>query len=172
MRDDEILLASLEKISAVVTREIKELQNLKSIHVQQIMAWSEEIRAYSRIFEEISLPARLIVEHILESWHKDGQMAIETPNIKQEWAVIKDLKIHKFGVILLTVDTLKVSWRDGEYNYFFYPDKVEMRMNDEKSFIKLFFSRRFTRRIPQDFADLVDLPQVTYVHPSLVGPSL
>jgi hypothetical protein len=165
---DDIILSSLEKISGSLNLELQNLQSLNSVHLRQISAWADEIRAYIRLFEEISLPARLVVEHILELRYNDGFLGVETENMKQERTVIDGLQIQEFGVIQVTVGTMQLSWRDGDYNYYFYPDMVELRTADEKFLIKLFFSRNFPQQTQAHFMILEELPQVVYVHPELV----
>ncbi len=76
LKDDQILLDSFERIFRVIENETRNLKDVKSIHTERLREWEKEIRAYARILEEISLPARLIIEHILELKHKSGQMAV------------------------------------------------------------------------------------------------
>ena len=168
MNNDEMILSSLEKISSVFNQELGNLQNMSSVHVLQISAWSEEIRAYIRLFEEISSSARLVVEHILDLKYTDGLLGVETENIKLERTVIDRIQIFEFGVIQVVVGNMMLSWRDSDYNYYFYPDMVELRTPDEKSLIKLFFSRNFAQQTQMQFAALKNLPQVAYIHPELV----
>ncbi|MCL1918536.1 MAG: hypothetical protein FWG14_09510 [Peptococcaceae bacterium] len=168
LTSDEIILSSLEKISATLNLELQNLQSLNSVHLRQISVWADEVRAYTRLFEEISLPARLVVEHILDLRYNDGLLGVEAENMKQERTIIDGLQIQEFGVIQVTVGTMHLSWRDGDYNYYFYPDMVELRTADEKFLIKLFFSRNFPQQTQAQFVGLEELPQVIYVHPELM----
>ncbi|MCL1792077.1 MAG: hypothetical protein FWG40_12200 [Peptococcaceae bacterium] len=168
MNQDERILASLERISSVFNQELGDIQQDSSVHIQQLSAWSEEIRAYIRLFEEISSPARLVVEHVLDLKFNDGLLGVETENIKMDRSIIDSMQIFEFGVIQVVVGNMQLSWRDGDYNYYFYPDMVELRTADEKSLIKLFFSRNFARQTQVQFAALKNLPQVIYIHPELV----
>jgi len=163
-----MILASLERISSVFTQSLNDIQADSSVHIQQLSAWAEEIRAYIRLFEEISSPARLVVEQILDLKFNDGLLGVETENIKMERSIIDSLQIFEFGVIQVIVGNMQLSWRDGDYNYYFYPDMVELRTADEKSLIKLFFSRNFARQTQIQFAALKNLPQVIYIHPELI----
>lgn len=166
-KDDNIILESLEKIYRVLENEIRQLQDIKSIHVLKIIEWGKEIRAYARIFEDISLPARMIIEHILELKFKAGQMAIETDNVTHNFSAIEDISIEEFGVIKISTGELHISWHDEDYNYLLYPDKVELRTADEKMIIKLFFSYNFSRQILQNFSQILHDPKVIYIHPNL-----
>ena len=168
MSNDDIILSSLERISSVFTQELAGVQTDSSVHFSQISAWAEEIRAYIRLFEEISSPARLVVEHILDLKYNDGLLGVETENIRQDRSVIDSIQVFEFGVIQVIVGNMQLSWRDGDYNYYFYPDLVELRTADEKSLIKLFFSRNFAQQTQIQFAALKNLPQVVYIHPGLI----
>jgi hypothetical protein len=169
MRNDDILLSSLEKIAGVMNQELHCLQNVNSVHLRQISAWADEIRAYIRVFEDISLPARLAVEHILDLKYNDGLLGVETEIVKQERTVVDSIQVHEFGVIHLSVGNMQMSWKDSDYNYYFYPDIVELRTADEKSLIKFFFSRNFPQQTQKQFEALKDFPQVVYVHPELTN---
>ena len=167
LSDDQILLDSFERLFCVLEEESKNLKNVKSIHAERILLWEKEIRAYARIFEEISLPARLILEHILELKHKGGQMAIEAENISQSHSPINDVGVEEFGVITIHTGIVKLTWRDSFYNYLLYPDKVELRAQDEKTAIKLFFSHVFGEQDIHKFSAVTSSEQLLYIHPTL-----
>jgi len=164
---DQRLLESFERIFKVLKSEVENLKDLKSIHIELIKQLEAEVRTQARIIEEISLPARLILEHILELKHKSGQIAIETEYITQSFSSIFDVRIEQFGLIIISIGDLQLSWRDNNYNYLLYPDKVEIRNVDEKSTIKLFFSRDFGKQIINKFSAIINSPQLHYLHPSL-----
>ncbi len=165
--EDQILLDSFERIFGVIEDEARNLKDIKSIHAERVRQWEKEIRAYARILEDISLPARLIIEHILELKYKSGQMAVEAENIDQGFSAINDIRVEEFGVIQILTGNIKLSWRDEIYNYLFYPDKVELRTVDEKSTIKLFFSHTFGRQDIHKFSDIITSSKLLYLHPVL-----
>jgi hypothetical protein len=167
LREDQILLESFERIFQVLKDETLNLQGTKSVHVERIRQWEKEIRAYSRILEDISLPARLILEHILQMKYKSGQMAVEAENIVQDFSGINEVRVEEFGVIKISTGNIQLAWRDGIYNYLLYPDKVELRTVDEKSTIKLFFSHNFGRQDVHKFSAVAESPQLLYLHPVL-----
>lgn len=166
-QEDELLLESLERIYRVLELETAQLKEIKSIHVEKIIEIEDEIRAYARIIEEISVPARMILEHVLVLKDKSGQMAVESSNINHNFSEIRNIKIDKFGLINIKTGGLELSWRDIDFNYYFYPDKVELRSKDEKSSIKLFFSLNFGRQTVKKFADIKKDQGVIYIHPML-----
>ncbi len=165
--DDQKLLNSFEHIFQVLNEEVNSLNEIKSIHVQRIRQWENEIRAYARILEDISLPSRFILEHILELRDKSGQMAVEAENITQGFSVINDVEVKKFGVIWISLGTIELSWRDEDYNYLLYPDKVELRTIDEKAMIKFFFPYNFSQQYVQKFSEIISSPKLLYIHPVL-----
>lgn len=167
LHDDQILLDSFERLFCVLEEESRNLKNIKSIHAERIRLWEKEIRAYARIFEDISVPARLIIEHILELKNKSGLMAVESQNISQSLSIINDVRVEEFGVITIFTGNLKLSWRDDFYNYLLYPDKVELRTVDEKTAIKLFFSHVFGEQDVHKFSAVTSSKQLLYIHPIL-----
>ena len=164
---DQILLEGFERIFRVLDNEARNLKDVKSIHVERVRQWEREIRAYARILEDISLPARLILEHILELKYKSGQMAVEAENIIQGFSAINDVRVEEFGLIKISTGNIQLTWRDEVYNYLLYPDKVELRTIDEKTTIKLFFSHIFGRQDVLEFSEITTSPKLLYIHPTL-----
>ncbi|NLI93654.1 MAG: hypothetical protein GX434_16120 [Peptococcaceae bacterium] len=167
IKEDLILLESFERIFQVIQNEVVNLRDTKSIHAERVRQWEKEIRAYARILEDISLPARMILEHILELKYKSGQMAVEAENINQGFSQINDVQVEEFGIIKISTGNIQLSWRDEFYNYLLYPDKVELRTLDEKSLIKLFFSHNFGRQDVHKFSEIAESPKLLYLHPTL-----
>lgn len=167
LNDDQRLLDSFERIFRLLEQETKNLSELKCIYAEKIRQWEDEIKAYGRIIEEISLPARFILEHILLLKFRSAQMAVEAQNIAQGFSTIGDIRVEAFGIIKIKTGNLELSWRDELYNYLIYPDKVELRTIDEKTTIKLFFSQSFEERDVQKFSAMKESSQLLYIHPSL-----
>lgn len=165
--NDHILLDSFERIFRVLDQEAGKLKEVKSIHAERVRQWEREIRTYARILEDISLPARFILEHILELKHKAGQMAVEAENIIQGFSTISNVVVEEFGVIKISTGNIQLTWRDEFYNYLLYPDKVELRTIDEKTTIKLFFSQTFGRQDVLKFSAITASPKLLYLHPAL-----
>lgn len=165
--EDSKLLDSFERIYQTIDQEVNQLQETKSVYIHKIRQWKDEIRGYARILEELSLPARLILEHILELKQKEGQMAVAAESISQGFASVNDLWVEEFGVIRISTGTIELSWRDADYNYLLYPDKVELRTTDEKAVIKLFFSYNFGQQFLRKFSEVTSSPKLLYIHPDL-----
>ncbi|GAB6151820.1 hypothetical protein JCM17380_05700 [Desulfosporosinus burensis] len=165
--EDAILLECLEDVYHTFEKALKKAQLVRSIHVQKFERMLVELRSERRVFEDISIPARLIVEQLLESQFKVGQVALEAERFKQGFTGVSFVKVEEFGIICVKLGEVEISWRDGSYVYYFYPDKVELRATDEKSSIKLSFSIAFNRQTLERFPEILTSPNVVYIHPQL-----
>ncbi|MDR3602719.1 MAG: hypothetical protein P4L49_19950 [Desulfosporosinus sp.] len=165
--EDAILLECLEDVYHTFEKALKKAQKVRSIHVRKFERLLDELLSERRIFEDISIPARLIVEQLLESQFKVGQVALEAEYLKQPFTGVESVKVEEFGIIRVKLGEVEISWRDGNYSYYFYPDKVELRAADEKSAIKLLFSIAFNRQTLERFPEILTSPRVVYIHPQL-----
>ena len=165
--EDEALLECLEDVYYNFEIALKKTQKIRSIHVQKFEQLLNELRSERRVFEDISIPARLIVEQLLESQFKVGQVALESEYLRQPFTGVEAVKVEEFGIIRVKLGEVEISWRDGNYSYYLYPDKIELRANDEKSSIKLFFSISFNRQSLERFPEILTSPNVVYIHPQL-----
>jgi hypothetical protein len=155
----------LEDIYHFVENERRKTGKDPSVHSLLLEKLAQELLSQCRIFEEISYPARLIVEHLLEIQLKFGMAAIEADQILQNYMLVQYVRIEEFGLIRVGLGQLELSWRDGNYQYYLYPDKVELRAMDEKSAIKLFFSQAFSAQLIQRFPEVEQDQKVAYIHP-------
>ncbi|WP_407308716.1 hypothetical protein [Desulfosporosinus sp. SB140] len=165
--EDSILLECLEDVYHNFEKALRKVQKVRSIHVRKFEQLFDELLSERRVFEDISIPARLIIEQLLESQFKVGQVALEAEYLRQPFASVDYVKIEEFGIIRVKLGDVEVKWRDGSYSYYFYPDKVELRATDEKSSIKLFFSIPFNQQTLERFPEILKSPNVVYVHPQL-----
>lgn len=164
---DDLLLECLEDVYHSLEIALRKLGNVRSIHVAEMERLAEELRSERRIFEEISGPARLIVEHLLECQHKNALVSLEAEQISQPFATVGKVSVSPFGMIKLNLSNLELVWRDGNYTYYLYPDKTELRARDEKSGIKLFFSLPFSKQLFEEFTELHAAKNLAYIHPQL-----
>lgn len=165
--EDALLLECLEDVYHTFEKALKKAQKVRSIHVQKFEQILDELRSERRLFEEISIPARLIVEQLLESQLRVGQVALEAEYLRQPFTGVKAVKIEEFGIIRVKLGEVEITWRDGNYSYYLYPDKVELRAMDEKSAIKMFFSISFNQQTLERFPEIITSPNVVYIHPQL-----
>lgn len=165
--EDAILLECLEDVYHTFEKALNKAQKVRSIHVRKFEQILDELRSERRVFEDISIPARLIVEQLLESQFRVGQVSVEAEYIRQPFIGVEAVRVEEFGIIRVKLGEAEITWRDGNYSYYFYPDKVELRAIDEKSGIKLFFSISFNRQTLEKFPELTTSPNVVYIHPQL-----
>lgn len=165
--EDTILLECLEDMYHTVEKALKKAQKVRSIHVRKFEQILDELHSERRVFEDISIPARLIVEQLLESQYRVGQVALEADYLRQPFSGVEAVKVEEFGNIRVKLGEVEITWRDGNYSYYLYPDKVELRARDEKSAIKLFFSIAFNRQTLERFPEILTSPNVVYIHPQL-----
>lgn len=165
--EDSVLLECLEDVYLTFEKALKKAKMVRSIHVQKFERLLVELRSERRIFEDISIPARLIVEQLLESQFKVGQVAFEAERFNQGFTSVAFVKVKEFGMVCVKLGELEISWRDKDCSYYLYPDKVELRATDEKSAIKLFFSISFNRQTLERFPEILTSPNVVYIHPQL-----
>ncbi|MGI6120001.1 MAG: hypothetical protein ACOYIB_05460 [Desulfosporosinus sp.] len=166
-KEDAILLECLDEVYYTFEKALKKAQSVSSIHVRKLEQILSELRSERRIFEDISIPARLIVEQLLELQLRVGQVALEAEYLRQPLAGVEAIKVEEFGLIRVKLGKAEIKWRDADYVYYFYPDNVELRAKDEKSAIKLFFSLPFNRHTLKKFPELKTSRNVVYIHPQV-----
>ncbi|MHB1651202.1 MAG: hypothetical protein ACYCVD_01840 [Desulfitobacteriaceae bacterium] len=165
--NDDLVLECLEDVHYFVEEALKRVNKVRTVQITELEHILEELRSQRRTIEEISHPARLIVEQLLEAQLKSWQVALETEHFNQAYSSVRNVKVEEFGLIRVRLGDLEISWRDRDYLYYFYPDKVELRAVDEKSAIKLFFSLAFSLQAVEKFPEILSSPNVIYVHPQL-----
>ena len=167
MRNDQLMMECLEDIYYFIENELKKIGKNKSVHSLILEKMAQDLLCQCRIFEEISYAARLVVEHLMEIQLKGGMVAVEAEYFSQNHTVVNHVHIEEFGIVKIFLGQLEISWRDNNYQYYLYPDKVEMRAVDEKSAIKLFFSHAFYSQIVERFPEIRNSSNVVYIHPEL-----
>lgn len=167
MRNDLLTLECVEELYYQIELILKRLGKNKSVHTIKLEQLAEDLKSQRRVLEDISYPARLIVEHLYEIQSKSGQVAVETDQIHQTYALVNSIKVEEFGIITIGLGQLEISWRDSMYSYYLYPDKVELRAMDEKSSVKLFFSQVFYSQAVERFPEILKDPKIVYIHPQL-----
>jgi hypothetical protein len=124
-----------------------------------------------RMIEEISLPCRFILEHFTSFMGKPDQtLGYKVGLFQVGRALLSDFYIEEWGNITLVLGNVQLTWRDKDYRYFFYPDKVILRPCERvKPEIQLYFSFSFKySHLLKMYQDVKDDPQVEYWHEDLV----
>lgn len=165
--EDSLVLECLEDVHYSLEEALNRVRKVRTVHVAKLEDFLAELRSLRRTIEEVSQPARLVVEQLQDAWLKGWQVALETEHIRQGYVAVRSVKVEPFGNIRVSLGELEIAWRDGNYSYYFYPDKVELRAVDEKSSIKFFFSLAFNMQNVEKFPELLSAPNVAYIHPQL-----
>jgi len=124
-----------------------------------------------RIIEEISLPCRFILEHFSTFMGKfDHTLGYRVGQFQAGRALLSDFRVEKWGKIVLNMGNVQLTWRDEDYRYLFYPNKVVLRARDRiKPEMHLSFSFTFKHsHLLEMFKDVKNHPQVEYWHDDLV----
>lgn len=127
----------------------------------------EIVATERRLQEEVSLPCRFLLEHFslfLGKW--DYNIGCRYGQMQCGRGMLSGIKILEWGNVVLTIDGMEVTWRDADYDYMFYPDKVILRPKMAgKSDIYLYFSYAFKYgNILNKFPNVADDPQTIYWH--------
>lgn len=123
-----------------------------------------------RLLEEVSLPCRFILEHFSTFMGKlDHTIGFRFGTLDVGRGNLNDFSIDEWGNIFLIIGSIRLGWRDADYQYLFYPDKVILRSYERsKPEIHLFFNFAFkySKLIPE-FAEVAEHEQTLYWHPDL-----
>ena len=169
---DEKLLSIYEDIAGLI-KEAEKLPNYEesSSYYCRLEAIRVKVATERRIIEELSAPCRFLLEHFslfLGRW--DYSVGVQYGQIQSGRSVLTDIRVGEWGKVSLCIGNLEVTWRDADYQYLFYPDKVILRPNQQgKGDIYLYFSYAFKYgNLLSQFADQVkDHEQTAYWHQEL-----
>lgn len=170
---DQRFLEAYEEITQNLWR-CKEKYNLveEENHPSAIRlkALEDKLTTERRLIEEISLPCRLILEHFSTFIGKpDHSMGFSFGQLEVGRGTINDFSISEWGNIYIDIGNVRLSWRDNDYQYLFYPDKVILRSIDRsKPEIHIFFNFAFKySKILDEFKKVAADKQTIYCHPDL-----
>jgi len=130
----------------------------------------EKLATERRLLEEVSLPCRFILEHFSTFMGKpDHTVGFRFGTLEVGRGILNDFTIDEWGNVYLIIGNIRLGWRDKDYQYLFYPDKVILRSCDRtKPEIHLFFNFafRYSKLLPE-FAGVSGHEQTLYWHPDL-----
>ena len=146
--------------------------NDSSSYYCRLVTLKEKIATERRLQEEVSLPCRFLLEHFslfLGKW--DYTLGFKYGQVQTGRGMLSDIKIGEWGKVSLVIDGLELTWRDADYSYMFYPDKVILRPNAVgKNDIYLYFSYAFKYgNVLARFVDVANDPQTAYWHQELLN---
>lgn len=141
-------------------------------HPQSIRfkALLDKLTTERRLIEEVSLPCRLILEHFSTFMGKpDHTVGFRLGLLEVGRGVLNDFTIDEWGNVHLIIGNISLGWRDKDYQYLFYPDKVIFRSYDRsKPEIHIFFNFAFKySKLLPEFAEVPEDEQTLYWHPDL-----
>ena len=172
---DTFYIAALEELNQTLRRMAREYpqggkdsefqsQRLRFRHFEDLAATER------RLIEEISPPCRLILEHFSTFIDQpDRSISIRYGQIQYTNGNYQGFSINEWGHVTLKIGNCRLTWRDDEYQYMFYADKVVLRAYDiQKPEIALSFSFSLKySKLLEEFRDVPDHPQTAYYQPDL-----
>ena len=130
----------------------------------------DTVASERRLIEEISPPCRLILEHFSTFVDQpDRGIGIRYGQSRYSNGDFLGFSINEWGHVTLNIGNCRITWRDDEYQYMFYADKIVLRANDiQKPEISLSFtfSLKYSKLL-QAFRDVPGHPQTAYYQPDL-----
>ncbi|MFZ5943258.1 MAG: hypothetical protein ACOYVD_04055 [Bacillota bacterium] len=173
---DQKLLETYEDLNMAfwqLQESLKEIpKNLPSLERLNII--KRRLTTERRLIEEISLPCRFILEHFTTFMGKlDHTLGYKVGQFQVGRGLLSDFHIEEWGNVVLYLGNVQLTWRDADYLYYFYPDKVILRSCDRtKPEIQLFFSFAFKySHLLEMYQDVNQHKQVEYWHEDLVVKS-
>lgn len=168
---DQSILSIYEDLELVLKRaENLPAFNDSSPYYCRLHTIKDKVETERRLLEEVSLPCRFLLEHFslfLGKW--DYSIGFQSGQIQSGRSILRDIRVEEWGKVVLQIGNLELAWRDADYTYMFYPDKVILRPNAVgKADIYLYFSYAFTySNLLQEFKDVEHDPQTSYWHSEL-----
>lgn len=171
---DQRYLDAFEEITQALWRAKEKYGLLEDEnHPQSIRfkAIEHKLTTERRLLEEISLPCRYILEHFSTLLgEQDHPIGFRMGLLEVGRGVLNDFRISEWGNVSLVIGNICLGWRDKEYQYLFYPDKVILRSYDRsKPEIHLFFNFAFKySKLLAEFKEIAEDEQTLYCHPDLL----
>ena len=164
----EELTLSIRRISEAYLDEGKDAEfDSQRLRFRQI---EDILDTERRLIEEISAPCRLILEHCSTYLDQpDRIISIRYGQSGYSNGNFLGFTINEWGHVTLKVGNSRITWRDDEYQYLFYSDKVVLRANDiQKPEISISFSFPLKyAKVLVDFQDVTEHHQTAYYQPDL-----
>ncbi len=170
---DQRYLDALEEITKTL-RHCKEKYNLLEDEnhplALRFKIIEDKLTTERRLLEELSLPCRFILEHFTTFMGKPDQtIGFRLGMLEVGRGMLNDFSVNEWGNVNIIIGNVRLGWRDKDYQYLFYPDKVILRSYDRsKPEIQLLFNFAFkySKLIPE-FAKVAEDEQTLYWHPDL-----
>lgn len=167
---DQKYLETLEEITRTLNlcEEKFALMEQNNPQAKRLKLLKNKLTSERRLLEDISLPCRLILEHFSIFMGKpDHTIGFRLGMLEVGRGILNDFTIEEWGNIYIVIGNIRLGWRDKDYQYLFYPDKVILRSYDpSKPEIHFFFNFAFKySKVLPEFTDIVEDEQTFYIHP-------
>jgi hypothetical protein len=172
---DQHYLAAVEEITEALRRSVVKDQDQNKdseFHTQKIRYAQLEtlVASERRLLEEISLPCRLVLEHFTSFTDQpDRSIGVRYGLSQYSNASYQGFRINEWGHVTLKLGNYQITWRDDEYEYMFYSDKIILRAYDIQK-PEICFSFNFSlkySKVLEDFLDVTKHVQTGYYQPDL-----
>jgi len=134
----------------------------------------EMVASERRMLEDISSPCRLLLEHFSTFLDQpDRSIGIRFGQCRYSNGSYLGCVINEWGHVTLKIGNCRITWRDDEYQYLFYADKVVLRAYDIQKpeiTISFTFSLKYSKML-EEFHDVATHPQTAYYQPDLFEDS-
>ncbi len=166
---DTIILEDLEKLEQYSLKMQKDYDDVlkDNLHETLLDRSIRKIRTSRRAIEEISKPCRMMLEHFsFFLGDYTHSMGYKVGQFLDGRAVLVDFEVEEWGNIILNLGNVTLKWRDEDYIYLFYPDKVMIKSKNRSNpdiHLSFSFSFKYTK-VHLRYKDIKDDPQVEYWH--------
>lgn len=169
---ETLLLNFYEDVTRIYSDYQNELNKLESKYpsYERMLYLIRRIESERKTIEELSSPCRLILEHFSFLVNKEkNQICFALGKFQRGKASITDFQVKKFGNIVLYFGDFYIQWRDADYKYNFYPDKIIMTpIERDRPEISFDFSLSLKHsRLLDVFPEAATHPQTSYWHENL-----
>ena len=169
---DSVILEDLEKLEQYSLRIQGNYNDdfRDKLHEVLLERSIRKIRTSRRSIEDLSFPCRMMLEHFS---HFMGDythsMGYKIGQFMEGRAVLVDFEVQEWGNITLNLGNITLKWRDEDYTYLFYPDKVMIKSKNRSNpdiFLSFSFSFKYTK-VHYRYQGIQEDPQVEYWHEDL-----
>ena len=169
---DGVILGNLEKMEqySLKIQESYTEDFRDNLHEALLAASIRKIRTSRRAIEDLSRPSRMMLEHfsyfIGDHTHS---MGYKIGQFLDGRSVLVDFEVEEWGNIVLNLGNITLKWRDEDYTYLFYPDKIMIKSKNRSNpdfFLSFSFSFNYTK-VHLRYKGIKDDPQTEYWHEGL-----
>lgn len=169
---DSIILENLEKIEQYGLKIQKSYTEDFPDHLHEVLLDRaiKKIRTSRRTIEDLSRPCRMMLEHFSHFLGDyNNSIGYKVGQFLEGRSVLVDFEVEEWGNIVLNLGNVTLKWRDEDYNYLFYPDKIMIKSKNRSNpdiFLSFSFSFKYTK-IHLRYKGIKGDPQTEYWHEDL-----